>query len=170
MNERFGAATFLGNPLTLVGREISVGDVAPEFEVITADLAPYSLENGHGHVRLLASIASVDTPVCDLEIRRLSRAVGELAGVQLIVVSADLPFAQKRWFDAQGIGNATVLSDHRELSFGRAFGVGVKELRVLSRALFVLDPDDRVRYVEYVRELAEHPNYDAALGAIKRAA
>ncbi len=87
-----------------------------------------------------------------------------------MVVSADLPFAQKRWLDAQGIDNVTVLSDHRELSFGRAFGVAVKELRILSRALFVLDPNNRVRYVEYVRELADHPHYQAAFGAIKRAA
>ena len=170
MNERVGATTYLGNPLTLVGREISVGDSAPDFQVITSNLAPYSMQDGRGDMRLVASIASVDTPVCDLEIRRLSEAACNLPGLRLIVVSADLPFAQARWFNAQGIDNVTVLSDHRELSFGRAFGVAVKELRVLSRALFIVDPDDRVSYVEYVRELADHPNYEAALRAVRQAA
>lgn len=170
MNERVGAATYLGNPLTLVGREVCVGDSAPDFQVITSDLTPYSMRDGHGDIRLVASIASVDTPVCDLEIRRLSEAAHNLPGLRLIVVSADLPFAQARWFNAEGIDNVTVLSDHRELSFGRAFGVAVKELRVLSRALFILDPGDRVSYVEYVRELADHPDYEAALRAVRQAA
>ncbi len=170
MNERVGATTYLGNPLTLVGEEIKAGDFAPDFQVITSELAPYSMKDGHGEMRLVASLASVDTPVCDLEIHRLSQAAGGVPGLKLIVVSADLPFAQARWFAAQGIDNVTVLSDHRELSFGRAFGVAVKELRVLSRALFILDPDDRIRYVEYVRELADHPDYESAFRAMRRAA
>ncbi len=168
--ERVGAATYLGSPLTLVGTEITVGDQAPDFEVVTSELVPYSLKDGHGEVRVIASLASVDTPVCDLEIRRLSKAARELGNLRFVVVSADLPFAQARWLKAQGIDNATALSDHRELAFGRAFGVAIKELRILSRALFILDPNDRVSYVEYVKELADHPDYDALLGAIKRAA
>ena len=170
MEERFGAVTYLGNALTLLGSEIAVGDLAPDVEVITSDLTPYSLARGDGEVRLVATLASVDTPVCDLEIRRLSRAAKDLGDLRLIVVSADLPFAQARWLAAQGIDNATVLSDHRELAFGRAFGVAIKELRILSRAVFILDPYGRVSYVEYVRELADHPNYESLIGAIKRAA
>ncbi len=167
MEERHGGATFANKPLTLMGREIAVGDRAGDFEVLTPALEPYSRDDGKGEVRLIAAVPSVDTPVCGSEVLRLSRDAKALENVRVLVISADLPFAQDRWRREHAVDNATFLSDHRDLSFGRAYGVAIKELRLLGRAVFVIDPDNRVRYVEYVRELTEHPNYYAALEAVR---
>ena len=167
MEERHGGTTFLEKPLTLVGKEIEVGDRAADFEVLTTGLEKYSRDDGKGEVRLVAAVPSLDTPVCQAEILRLSEETEALENVRVVVVSADLPFAQDRWWREHGVDNATFLSDHRDLSFGKAFGVAIKEFRLLGRAIFVIDPDDRVRYVEYVRELTEHPDYQAALAAVK---
>ncbi len=170
MEERFGASTFLHEPLTLVGSEVNVGDIPAGFEALTPGLETYSLEDGEGIVRLVAAVPSLDTPVCDAEICRLSKEVEGRDDIRMVVVSADLPFAQERWRRERGIDNATFLSDHRDLSFGRAFGIAVKELRLLGRGIFVLDPENRVTYAEYVRELTDHPNYEAAVGALRDAA
>lgn len=170
MQEREGAVTFFGNPLTLEGSEIKVGDRVPDCTLLRSDLSPYSMSDGISEVSLIASVPSLDTPVCDAEVRRLSEEVAKLCNVRVLTVSADLPFAQARWCGAQGIDNVTMLSDHRELAFGKAFGIAIKELRILGRALFVVDADGRVTHVEYVRELTEHPDYEAALSALKQAA
>ena len=170
MQEREGAATFLGNPLTLEGSEIKVGDRVPDCTVLKPDLSPFSMSEGTDDLTLIASVPSIDTPVCDAELRRLSGEAAKLGNVRVLAVSADLPFAQARWCGAQGIDNVTMLSDHHELAFGKAFGIAIKELRLLGRALFVVDADGRVTHVEYVRELTEHPDYEAALSALKRSA
>ena len=170
MNQPEGTVTFLGNPLTLEGSEVKVGDRLPDVTLMKPDLTAYSLSEGTGQVTLIASVPSVDTPVCDAEIRRLSQEASRLGNVRVLAVSADLPFAQARWCGARGIDNVTMLSDHRDLAFGKALGIAIKELRLLGRALFVLDAQGRVTYAEYVRELTEHPDYEVALRDLKRAA
>jgi thioredoxin-dependent peroxiredoxin len=161
--------TFQGRPVTLVGPELHPGDEAPDFTVVGPDLRPISLSSSAGTVRLIASVPSLDTPVCDVEARRLNDEASKLDGVTVLTVSADLPFAQQRWCGAAGAGNIQVASDHRDLSFGQAYGVAVKELRVLARAVFVVDANDRVVYSEYVPEAGEQPDYEAALKAVRSA-
>jgi thiol peroxidase len=171
--ERQGAVTFLGNPLTLTGDEVSAGDVSPDFTVLTGglELAPYSLQDGKGQVRIINVVVSLDTPVCDAQTRRFNDEAASLPGVDILTVSADLPFTQARWAKEAGISDKVkMLSDHRELSFGNAFGIAVKELRLLGRGLFVLDADNKVVHAEYVGELTNHPDYDAAIAAAKKAA
>ncbi|MDP4164559.1 MAG: thiol peroxidase [Bacillota bacterium] len=161
--------TFKGNPVTLLGNEVKVGDKAPDFTVLANDMSPVKLENTKGQVRLITSVPSIDTGVCDAETRRFNEESSKLDNVKILTVSVDLPFAQKRWCAAAGIENVQTLSDHRELSFGEAYGVAIKELRLLARAVFVVDSSDTVTYVEYVSEATEHPNYEAAIEAAKQA-
>ncbi|BAU26552.1 thiol peroxidase (atypical 2-Cys peroxiredoxin) [Aneurinibacillus soli] len=168
--ERQGAITFKGNPVTLLGPEIKAGDKAPDFTVLAAGLKPYSLNNGTGKVRLISVVPSIDTGVCDTQTRRFNEEAAKLANVEVLTVSVDLPFAQGRWCGAAGIENVTMLSDHRDLSFGQAFGVAIKELRLLARAIFVLDAENNVTYVEYVSEATNHPDYEKAVAAAKEAA
>ena len=168
MEERKGAATFKSNPLTLVGPEVKVGQKAPEFSVLAGDLSPVTLASSKGKTRLIISVPSLDTPVCDAETRRFNEEAAKLSGVDVIVVSVDLPFAQGRFCQTAGIKNLKTVSDHRDTSFGHAYGTLIKELRLLSRAIFVVDPSDKVSYVEYVKEVTSHPNYDAALNALKQ--
>lgn len=161
--------TFKGNPITLPSTEVKVGEKAPNFTVLANDLTPFTLDSTKGQVRLIASVPSVDTGVCDAEVRRFNEAAAQLDNVKVITVSVDLPFAQKRWCGAAGIENVQTVSDHRDLSFGEAYGVTIKELRLLTRAVFVIDSTDTVTYVEYVPEATEHPNYEAAIKAAKSA-
>ena len=170
MVERKEAVTLRGNPFTLVGPEIKVGDQAPDFSVIGNDMKPVTLADTAGKVRILATVPSLDTPVCDAETRRFNVEAANLPGVEILTVSMDLPMAQKRWCGAAGVTNVRTLSDYRERSLGPAFGVLIKELQLDARAVFVLDKDNTVRYVEYVKEVADHPNYDAALAATKKLA
>ena len=159
-----------GNPLTLVGPEVKVGDQAPDLTVVANDLSEVHLSAYRGQVCLLASVPSLDTSVCDLETRRFNQEAAALGpGVQILTISMDLPFAQKRWCGAAGIERVTTLSDHREASFGTAYGVLIKELRLLARAVFVVDKDGVVRYVQIVPELSREPDYEAALAAAKAA-
>ena len=149
--------TFKGNPMTLVGTEVKVGDQAPNFQVLANDLSPVSLET------------SIDTGVCDAQTRRFNQDAAGIENAKVLTISADLPFAQKRWCAANGLENVVTLSDHRDLSFGEAYGLVMKELRLLARAVFVVDSNDKVVYVEYVSEGTSHPNYEAALEAAKAA-
>lgn len=167
--ERTGVTTFRGNPITLLGTEVKVGDRAPEFTVLANDFSPVTLGSTGDGVRILAAVPSLDTEVCDQQTRRFSEEVAGLSGVTLLTISVDLPFAQRRWCGAAGIGVVQTASDHRDLSFGLAYGVAVSELRLLARAVFVVDRQDRIGYAEYVPELAEHPRYQAALEAAARA-
>ena len=166
--ERTGVVTFKGNPLTLIGPEIKTGQKAPDFQVLAQDLSPVTLASSRGKTRLISVVPSLDTPVCDAQTRRFNQEAAQLPNVAILTISADLPFAQKRWCGAAGIDKVQVLSDHKETSFATAYGVLIKELRLLSRSIFVIDASDTVRYVEYVPEVGSHPNYDAALNAARQ--
>ena len=158
-----------GNPLTLMGPELQAGDHAPDFSVVDGTLSTVNLEKTGNHVRIISVVPSLDTPVCDLQTKRFNEEAAKLPGVDIITVSMDLPFAQKRWCGAFGVDRIKMLSDHRSGSFGEAYGTLIKDLRIESRAIFVLDGENLIRYVEYVKEVADHPNYDAALAAAKTA-
>jgi thiol peroxidase len=170
LKERTGVVTFKGNPLTLVGSEVRVGQKAPDFQVLAQDLSPVTLGSSRGKTRLISVVPSLDTPVCDAQTRRFNQEAATLPNIAILTISADLPFAQKRWCGAAGVDKVQVLSDHKDVSFGTAYGVLIKELRLLSRSIFIIDAGDTVRYVEYVPEVTSHPNYDAALQAAAQAA
>lgn len=161
--------TFKGGPVTLLGQEVKAGDKAPDFTVLANDLSPVTLADSKGLVRLISVVPSIDTGVCDAQTRRFNEAAAELGNVKVLTVSVDLPFAQKRWCAAAGIEQVQTLSDHRDLSFGEAYGVAIKELRLLARAVFVVNSNDEVTYAEYVSEATDHPNYEAAIEAAKAA-
>ena len=165
--ERAGVVTFKGNPLTVIGPEIKVGSKAPDFQVLAQDLSPFNLANVTGKTLLISVVPSLDTPVCDAQTRRFNEEAAKLPNVEILTISVDLPFAQKRWCGAAGISRVRVLSDHKDASFGKAYGVLIKELRLLSRSIFIVDSTGTVRYVEYVPEVTSHPNYDAALAAAR---
>lgn len=169
--ERAGVVTMRGNPLTLIGPALKPGDRAPDFQCVAQDMSPVTLASSAEKARLLISVPSLDTPVCSLETVRFNREVAGMGGnSQVYVISMDLPFAQKRFCGSEGIGNIQSLSDHRDASFGRAYGVLIKELRLLARALFVVDAGNTIRYVQIVPEIAQEPNYDEALAALSAAA
>lgn len=168
MTERTGLITMRGNPLTLVGTPVSVGQKAPDFQVLDNGLAPKTLADYKGLVLIIAAVPSLDTPTCDMETRRFNTEAANLGqDIRLLTISVDLPFAQKRWCAAAGIDRVATLSDHRETSFGLAYGVLIKELRLLARSIFVVDRSGVVKYVEIVPEVASEPNYEAALAAAK---
>jgi thioredoxin-dependent peroxiredoxin len=159
--------TFINNPVTLIGKEVKVGDNAPDFTVLSNDLTPVTLEDTEGKVRLISVVPSIDTGVCDAQTRRFNEEISNLGNVEVLTISVDLPFAQKRWCGASGLEQVKTYSDHKDLSFGKAYGVYMEEFRLLARAVFVIDPMDKVTYVEYVSEGTNHPNYEAALKAVK---
>ncbi|WP_409251631.1 thiol peroxidase [Bacillus sp. SCS-153A] len=161
--------TFKNNPMTLVGNEVKPGDKAPDFTVLANDLSEVSLNDTKGKVRLISVVPSLDTGVCDAQTRKFNEEAGQIENVEVLTISADLPFAQRRWCGANGLENVQTLSDHRDLSFGEAYGVHMKELRLLARSVFVIDSSDKVTYVEYVSEGTNHPDYDAAIEAVKNA-
>jgi len=160
---------FKGNDVTLLGNQVKVGDKAPNFTVLANDLSEVTLDSTKGSVRLISVVPSIDTGVCDAQTRRFNEEAAKLDNVKVLTVSVDLPFAQKRWCGANGIDNVQTLSDHRDLSFGEAYGVAIQELRLLARSIFVVDSNDNVTYVEYLPEVTEHPNYEAAIEAAKAA-
>jgi thiol peroxidase len=169
MEERSAAVTMHGNPLTLAGKEPSVGDQAPDVELLHNDLNGVKLSSFRGKVCVISSVPSLDTPVCDMETRRFNEAAGKLGDeVVILTVSMDLPFAQKRWCGAAGVDRVLTLSDHRDASFGRAFGVLIKELRLLARSIFVLDRSGIIQYIQNVKEISEEPDYDAVIEAVQK--
>ena len=159
--------TLHGNPLKLVGPELKVGDKAPEFELTGSDLKPVTLGDG-GTVRILSVVPSLDTPVCDAQTKRFNDEVAKLDGVEVLTVSMDLPFAQKRWCGAFGVDKIKMLSDHKTASFGTSYGTLIEPLRIESRAIFVIDKDNVIQHVEYVSEMSSHPDYEPALAAAAR--
>ncbi|CQR54962.1 thiol peroxidase [Paenibacillus sonchi] len=166
--ERTGAATFKGNPITLVGPELKAGDTAPGFVVSKNLLEDASLSDYAGKIKLISVVPSLDTGVCDAQTRRFNTEAAELGDdVVILTISMDLPFAQARWCGAAGIDRVITLSDHKDASFGLAYGVLIKEFRLDMRSIFVIDKNDTVAYVEYLAEMAEHPNYEAAVAAVK---
>ncbi|MDB5108438.1 MAG: tpx [Candidatus Binatus sp.] len=169
--ERKGAVTMRGNPLTLVGPEIKVGDKAPNFQLTGKDMKPATLDQFKGKVKVITTVPSLDTPVCDAETRRFNEEASKLPGIiEILSVSMELPFAQARWCGAAGVDKITTLSDWKTADFGNKYGTLIKELHLLARCVFVVDKNDNVTYVEYVKEVANQPNYEAALDAAKKAA
>jgi thiol peroxidase len=168
MQERKGIITFKGNPMTLLGPEIRVGDKAPDFHVVDTALAPVTLADFRGKVKVLSAVPSLDTPTCDTETRRFNLEAAKLPeNAVVLTISLDLPFAQKRWCAAAGVDKVKTLSDYQDRSFASAYGVMIKELKLLSRSIFVVDGNDVVRYVQHVGEVAKEPDYDAVLTAVK---
>ena len=168
--ERAGATTLKGNPLTLVGPELKAGDAAPDFSLVDNGLKPVTLKDTGTQVRIISVVPSLDTPVCDAQTKRFNEEAAKLPDLSIITVSMDLPFAQKRWCNDFQVDNVKMLSDHKDGSFGSNYGTLIKELRIESRAIFVVDRHNKVVHAEYVKEVADHPNYEAALSAAKSAA
>jgi thiol peroxidase len=167
MEERSGIITMKGNPLTLLGTALKVGDSAPDVELMDNSLQPVRLSSFQKNGLVIAAVPSLDTPVCDMETRKFNEAAADLDGVGIITVSMDLPFAQKRWCGAAGIERVITLSDYRDAAFGEQYGVLIKELRLLARAVFVVDKSHTIQYLEIVKEVTEEPDYEAALSAVK---
>ncbi|HNV70760.1 MAG TPA: thiol peroxidase [Candidatus Ozemobacteraceae bacterium] len=163
-----GKVTFQGNPLTLLGNSVKVGDTAPDFTLLTTELKPLSLKETKG-VRILTTVPSLDTPVCDMQVRRFNQEAAKLPNVSIYAISADLPFAQKRWCGGAGVDKLTTLSDHLSMGFAAAYGLYVKELRLVARAVMVIDSTGKVVYRELVPEITQQPDYDGALKAAKEA-
>lgn len=169
MKERAGMVTMHGNPLTLVGNEIRTGTLAPEFTALDTDLNPITFSSYRGKVCILSSVPSLDTPVCDMETRKFNEEATKLGDrIQILTISMDLPFAQKRWCGAAGVNKLKTLSDHKEAQFGTAYGVLIKELRLLARAVFLVDSKGVLQYMQLVKEIASEPNYEEVWNALKK--
>ncbi len=167
MKERTGFFTFKGNPMTLLGNDVKVGDQAPDFQVLDNDMGPVTLADFKGKVLILSAVTSLDTSTCDTETRRFNDEATKLGDdVVIVTVSMDLPFAQKRWCGAAGIDRVQTVSDYKDASFGEAYGVLIKELRLLARTVFVVDRKGVVRYVQRVKEGSGEPDYDAVMKAV----
>ena len=170
MAERAGLVTMKGKPVVLLGDGVAPGQAAPDFVAIDNDMNEVRLSSFRGKVVVLSAVPSLDTPVCSTETRRFNEEAGRLGDdVVVLTISMDLPFAQKRWCAAEGIKAVKTLSDHREAAFGRAYGVLIKDLRLLARAIFVADRQGRLTYVQLVKEIASEPDYDAVLKAVRQA-
>lgn len=168
MHARRGPVTFKGKPLTVLGQQLKPGDRMPDVSLVANDLSVVRLSSFIGKVLLISVVPSLDTSICDLQTRRFNQEAAALGDdVVILTVSADLPFAQARWCGAAGVDRVITLSDHRDMAFGNAFGTHIEELRLEQRAVFVVDRGGIVRYVEYVPEIAKHPDYEAALAAVK---
>jgi len=171
MDERKGAVTFQSQPLTLLGNEIHVGQVAPDFAALDSDLHPVTLSAFSGRIVILSSVPSLDTPVCDAQTRRFNQEAAALGSdVAILTISMDLPFAQARWCAAAGVEAVKTLSDHRHAAFGETYGVLIKELRLLARAAFVIDRQGLVRHAQIVSEITDEPDYEAVLQAVRELA
>jgi thioredoxin-dependent peroxiredoxin len=167
--ERKGIVTMKGNPITLEGNGLKVGDKAPEFSVLDGKLTSVGLRDFAGKLKVISVTPSLDTPVCDTQARRFNQEAGNLpADIVVMNISMDLPFAISRFCTTAGIDKVKAFSDHRDASFGVAYGVLVKGLRLLARAIFVLDKDDTIKYVEIVPEVTNQPDYEKALAAVKK--
>ncbi len=160
--------TFKGNPLTLSGAPVQLGSPAPDFVAQKGDLSSFRLSQEKGKVLVINSVPSLDTPVCATQTRKFNQAATGLGpNVKVLAVSMDLPFAQSRFCSTEGIKNVETLSDHKDASFGQQYGLLIKELRLLARAVLVVDQKGVVRYQELVPEIGQEPDYDAALKAVK---
>jgi thiol peroxidase len=166
--ERSGAITFKGNPMTLVGQPVKVGDAAPDFRVVDNALQPVTLASGAGKIRLITVVPSLDTPVCDSMTRRFNQDAAQLPEqVEICTISLDLPFAQKRWCGNAGIERVKTLSDYQDRSFVLNYGLLIKELKLAARAVLVIDANDRISYLQLVSEVTAEPDYAAAIAAVK---
>ncbi|WP_313122449.1 thiol peroxidase [Exiguobacterium sp.] len=161
-------ATFKGNPITLQGAAVQVGQTAPDFQVLANDLSPVTRDTYQG-VRIISVVPSIDTGVCDAQTRKFNEEAAKIEGVTVMTISNDLPFAQRRWCASSGLDQVVTLSDHRDLSFGTQYGVAIEELRLLARSVFVLDSNNEITYVEYLEESTDEVNFEAALAAAREA-
>ncbi|WP_290783419.1 thiol peroxidase [Exiguobacterium sp. UBA6309] len=161
-------ATFKGNPITLQGTAVQVGQTAPDFHVLANDLSPVTRDTYQG-VRIISVVPSIDTGVCDAQTRKFNEEAAKIEGVTVMTISNDLPFAQRRWCASSGLDQVVTLSDHRDLSFGTQYGVAIEELRLLARSVFVLDSNNEITYVEYLEESTDEVNFEAALAAAREA-
>lgn len=168
MEKRTNIVKFAGNALTLLGKEIKVGDTAPDFTALTADLSPMSLHDTKGKVRVISVVPSIDTPVCDMQTRWFNEDAAKINGLMVLSISVDLPFALQKYCAAKNIDNVKTLSDHKDLDFGFKYGFVIEELRLLSRGVIVIDKEDIVRYVQYVPNIEEQPDYGKAMEVVKR--
>ncbi|HWR43877.1 thiol peroxidase [Sporomusa sp.] len=168
MDKRNNVVKFGGNPLTLLGKEVKVGDKASDFTALTPDLKPLSLSDTKGQVRVISSVPSIDTPVCDMQTRWFNQDAGNIEGLVVLSISVDLPFALTRYCAAKEISNVKTLSDHKDLDFGLKYGFVIEELRLLSRGAIVIDKNDVIRYVEYVPNIEEQPNYEKIMEVVKQ--
>ncbi len=168
MDERKGIITMKGSPLTLLGRGLKAGEPAPEFTALGNDMSPVSLSYFHGKIIIISSVPSLDTPVCDTETRRFNQEAKALGpDVVILTISMDLPFAQKRWCGAAGVDRVITLSDHRDSSFGMAYGLLIKEMRLLARGVVVVDRMGLIRYIQIVDEVSHEPDYEPILNAVR---
>jgi len=168
MNERKDLVSMKGQSLTLLGNEVEVGQKAPDFEVAANDLSAVRFSSFHGKVCIISAVPSLNTEVCDMQTRRFNEEAIKLGGdVVVLTISMDLPFAQKLWCGTAGVKNVQTLSDHREASFSTAFGILIKEMRLIARAVFVVDKDGIIRYIQIVDELANEPDYQSVLDAVR---
>jgi thiol peroxidase len=169
MSERIGLITMRGNPLTLVGEDVKVGQMAPDFVAVGNDLSTVRFSSCLGKICIISSVISLDTPVCDTQTRKFNEEASRLdPNEAILTISMDLPFAQKRWCGAAGVDRIRTLSDHRDASFGMAFGVLIKELRLLARAVFLVDQKGFLRYQQLVAEVTREPDYNAVLTELKK--
>lgn len=167
MERRADFVTMKNNPIMLLGKELKVGDVAPDFTALTKDLKPYGLKDMEGKIKLISVVPSIDTGVCDLQTMTFNEEAAKLEDVAIVTISMDLPFALARYCATKGIENSMTLSDHKDASFGMAYGFLIEELRLLSRGVVVIGKDNKVEYIEYVKEVTSHPNYDEPIAVIR---
>lgn len=167
--QRKGMVTIKGNPLTLIGPELKAGDKAPDFKALDSGLKETGLKDFAGKIKVISVTPSLDTPVCDMQARRFNQEAGKLPDdVVVINISMDLPFAISRFCATAGIDKVKTFSDHRDCSFGSAYGVLVKELRLLARSIFIIDKSNMIKYIEIVPEMTNHPDYEKALETAKK--
>ncbi len=165
----YRTVTLKGNPITLIGKEQKIGEPAPPFHAIQQDLSAKEFQFGDGKVYVISAVPSLDTPVCDTETRKFNDIAAKLSDdVEIITISMDLPFAQKRWCGAAGVDRVTVVSDYRDADFGQKYGVLIEELRLLARAIFVIDREDVIRYIQIVPEIGQEPDYDEVVETVKK--
>jgi len=168
MEEIAGRVMMKGKPLTLVGNEVKTGEVAPDFVVIDNNLTPVQFSKYRGKICIISSVPSLDTPVCDIETKKFNEEAARLGeNVVILTISMDLPFAQKRWCGTEGVSRIQTLSDHRDASFGTAYGILIKELRLLARAVFLIDRKGLIQYIQTVKEITNEPDYEAIWNALK---
>ncbi|MBS4026511.1 MAG: thiol peroxidase [Clostridia bacterium] len=167
MDRRKDVVTMSGSPMTLLGKEIKIGDAAPDFTAIKSDMKPYSLKDAGDSVKIISVVTSLDTGLCEMQTIKFNEEASELENVVILTLSVDLPFAQRRFCSANNIDKVITLSDHRDLDFGLKYGFVMEEVRLLSRGIVVLDKNNKVVYVEYVDQVGKHPDYDKALEAVK---
>lgn len=168
MEKRKGVVSFAGKEITLLGKEIKVGDKAPEFVAVNTDLSLFSLKDTAGLIRVISVAPSLDTSVCDMQTRWFIEWAGKIKDLTVLAISADLPFALKRYCGAKEISNVRTISDHKDLDFGLKYGFAIEELRLLARGTIVIDHNDVVRHVEYVPNIGDQPNYEAVMEIVNQ--